>query len=61
MKEVFTQVYGHPARTFPAGFPVLRLDRIYIRAARAVTPVVLPNKPWSHLSDHKPLLAEISF
>ena len=53
---------GHrPARTFPAALPVLRLDRIYTRLARSVTPVVLPNRPWSHLSDHKPLLAEIIF
>ena len=61
LKEVFTQLYGKPARTFPANFPILRLDRIYIRSARTITPVVLPNKPWSHLSDHKPLLAEIIF
>lgn len=59
LQEVFAQVYGKPAMTFPAAFPFLRLDRIYVRSADSHLPVVLPNKPWSHLSDHKPLLAEI--
>jgi endonuclease/exonuclease/phosphatase family metal-dependent hydrolase len=61
LSEVFSSSRRRPARTFPAGFPLLRLDRIYTRGARRVTPVVLPNRPWSHLSDHKPLLAEIIF
>lgn len=61
LQEVFTQVYGRPPRSFPAIFPVLPLDRIYVRSAESHMPVVLPNKPWSHLSDHKPLLAEIEF
>lgn len=61
LQEVFTQVYGKPARTFPAALPFLRLDRIYVRSAISHLPVVLPNSPWSHLSDHKPLLAEIEF
>lgn len=59
--EAFCHAGNKPARTFPAHFPVLRLDRIYTRSARTITPVVLPNRPWSHLSDHKPLLAEIIF
>jgi len=57
--EVFVQAHGRAARTFPARFPVLRLDRIYVRNAVAHAPVVLPGKPWSHLSDHAPLAAEI--
>ncbi|WP_293470526.1 endonuclease/exonuclease/phosphatase family protein [Polaromonas sp.] len=59
LHEVFVQAHGHAARTFPARFPVLRLDRIYVRNARSHAPVVLPGKPWSHLSDHAPLAAEI--
>ncbi len=59
LHEVFVQANGHPARTFPARFPLLRLDRIYVRNAIGHSPVVLPNKPWSHLSDHAPLAAEI--
>ncbi|MBA3594122.1 MAG: endonuclease/exonuclease/phosphatase family protein [Polaromonas sp.] len=59
MHEVFVQATGKAARTFPARFPVLRLDRIYVRNAIGHAPVVLPPKPWSHLSDHAPLAAEI--
>lgn len=48
-----------PAKTFPARFPLLALDRIYVRNASVHLPVVLPRRPWSHLSDHAPLVAEI--
>ena len=59
MHEVFVQATGKAARTFPARFPLLPLDRIYVRNAIGHAPVVLPPKPWSHLSDHAPLAAEI--
>jgi endonuclease/exonuclease/phosphatase family metal-dependent hydrolase len=59
LKEVFVTAYGEAAKTFPAIFPVLSLDRIYVRNASVHLPVVLPRKPWSHLSDHAPLVAEI--
>jgi endonuclease/exonuclease/phosphatase family metal-dependent hydrolase len=59
LREVFVNAYGEPAKTFPARFPVLCLDRIYVRNASVHLPVVLPRKPWSHLSDHAPLVAEI--
>jgi endonuclease/exonuclease/phosphatase family metal-dependent hydrolase len=59
LKEVFVSAYGEAAKTFPARFPVLTLDRIYVRNASVHLPVVLPRKPWSHLSDHAPLAAEI--
>ena len=61
LHEVFVQAYGFPAKTFPARRPLLRLDRIYVRNAIGHKPVVLPHKPWSHLSDHAPLAAEIEF
>ncbi len=61
LHDVFVQAYGRPARTFPAWFPLLRLDRIYVRNAVAHAPMVLPRKPWSHLSDHAPLAAAIVF
>jgi endonuclease/exonuclease/phosphatase family metal-dependent hydrolase len=59
LSEVFVTAYGVPAKTFPARFPLLCLDRIYVRNAGVHLPVVLPRKPWSHLSDHAPLAAEI--
>lgn len=60
LREVFVQANGRAARTFPARMPMLPLDRIYVRNARVHKPVVLPRRPWSHLSDHAPLAAEIS-
>lgn len=59
LREVFVQTYGEAAKTFPSRWPLLSLDRIYVRNASAHLPVVLPRKPWSHLSDHAPLAAEI--
>ena len=59
LQEVFVSAYGEPAKTFPARFPLLSLDRIYVRNASVHLPVVLPRRPWSHLSDHAPLAAEI--
>jgi endonuclease/exonuclease/phosphatase family metal-dependent hydrolase len=59
LAEVFVSAYGESARTFPARFPMLSLDRIYVRNASVHLPVVLPRRPWSHLSDHAPLAAQI--
>lgn len=59
LHDVFVQANGRPARTFPARLPLLQLDRIYVRNAIGHAPMVLPYKPWSHLSDHAPLAAEI--
>lgn len=59
LHDVFQMVHGREARTFPARAPMLRLDRIYVRGAGAHSPMLLPRKPWSHLSDHAPLAAEI--
>ncbi len=58
--EVFVDRFGAPAKSFPARFPLLRLDRIYVRNARTRAPKVLTNRPWSHLSDHAPLAVEIT-
>ena len=59
LEEVFLHAHGRAARTFPVGFPILQLDRIYVRNVRAHSPVALPRQPWSRLSDHAPLAAEI--
>ena len=60
LQEVFVSTFGAPAKSFPARFPVLRLDRIYVRNARVRAPRVLSNRPWSHLSDHAPLAVEVT-
>ena len=59
LDEIFTRAHGRPARTFPVQFPLLRLDRIYVKNANASTPTTLALRHWRHLSDHAPLSAEI--
>jgi len=59
LKEAFCDSLGKPARTFPAILPALRLDRIYTRAARVLDARVLSSAPWSRLSDHAGLVADI--
>jgi endonuclease/exonuclease/phosphatase family metal-dependent hydrolase len=59
MQEAFVQEYGAPARSFPARFPLLCLDRVYLRNATSHHPQVLHQRPWSHLSDHAPLSVEV--
>src|SRR5690606_32903076 len=51
---------GLPPRTFPSRCPLLRLDRIYTRHVRVESARVLTGRPWSHLSDHAPLVARIT-
>lgn len=57
--EAFAPTLGAPARSFPAFWPLLRLDRIYCRNATAMNPQVLSKAPWSKLSDHAALFAEL--
>ena len=59
LREAFDETYGRVAATFPARWPVMPLDRIYLRNVQAHKPKVLSSRPWSHLSDHVPLLAGI--
>jgi len=59
LHEAFEHHHGRPARTYPARFPLLRLDRIYLRNATSHAPQILGNKPWTHLSDHLPLAVEV--
>ena len=48
-----------PPRTFPAAFPFFRLDRIYQRGFAVRSAKVLKGKPWTQLSDHAPIFAEL--
>lgn len=59
LHEAFVHAFGVPARSFPARLPMLRLDRIYVRNATTLAPCALSQRPWSHLSDHVPLAAEV--
>lgn len=60
LADVHRLALGHAARTFPATCPLLRLDRIYVRNVAASEPRRLSRRPWSRLSDHVPLAAEVT-
>jgi endonuclease/exonuclease/phosphatase family metal-dependent hydrolase len=59
LREVFRHAEGHNARTFPARWPLLKLDRIYVRGMASDRPLFMPRQPWAQLSDHAPLAAEV--
>ena len=59
MTEVSTARGGRAARTFPSFLPLLRLDRIYIRGFEVVAAQVHRGAPWSLLSDHLALGADL--
>jgi endonuclease/exonuclease/phosphatase family metal-dependent hydrolase len=61
LHEAFLETQGRFARSFPSRLPMLPLDRIYVRGATPREPRTLSGKPWSHLSDHAPLLARIEW
>jgi endonuclease/exonuclease/phosphatase family metal-dependent hydrolase len=58
MDEAFLKQERKHARTFPAQFPVLRLDRIYFRGVKLHKATKVQGRPWLFLSDHLPLVAE---
>ena len=58
--EVFESTQRLPARSFPALFPVLRLDRIYVRGFRVRVAHAHHGRHWSRLSDHVALSAILS-
>lgn len=59
LHEAFVSEYKQPAKSFPARWPLLCLDRVYVRNATTHNAAVLIQQPWSHLSDHAPLAVEI--
>jgi endonuclease/exonuclease/phosphatase family metal-dependent hydrolase len=59
-RDVFKDVKGRHARTFPAAMPVFAVDRIYFRGVQALWCGCLRQAPWRGLSDHAPLSAVFS-
>ena len=53
------QAIRRPPKTFPAKFPMLRLDRIYQRGFAVKKAQVLRGKPWTLLSDHAPIVVDV--
>ena len=59
VEDCHKRLHGSYARTFPSVFPVLSLDRIYVRGLKPVEVRCLTGPPWSELSDHNALYAEL--
>ena len=57
LQEVFENVHGRPARTFPSMLPLFHLDRIYTRGFRVRIAHAHEDRRWARLSDHIALSA----
>ena len=55
VKELFAEIRGRHARTFPVWLPLLSMDRIYYRGITPVSCACLDSGPWRTLSDHAAL------
>jgi len=58
--DVFRDERGRPPRSYPSALPMLRLDRIYVRGFQVQHVAVHHGPPWSRLSDHAALSAQIT-
>ena len=59
MTEVSMAAGGGHSRTFPSVLPMFRLDRIYVRGFKVLATQVHRGPPWSLLSDHLAVSAEL--
>ena len=57
--NVLSGIAAKERRTFPAGRPMLALDRIYTRGFEVLGARVLRGAPWDRISDHLPIEAEL--
>lgn len=58
--EAFIKSSGSHARTFPAAFPILSLDRIYTRNLEIMSATTLVDGIWKSLSDHAAIMGEFN-
>lgn len=59
--EVFTSLNKPLPKTFPARFPMVSLDRIFVRHLCVKSVQVYDNPTFARLSDHLPISATLSF
>jgi len=50
---------NHRAKTFPAFFPLLAMDRIYTRGFSIGNVDVMTDSTWKSLSDHCAIVADV--
>lgn len=60
LKECHLETHGHLAKTFPAFFPLLAMDRIYTRGCEISHATTLSGPQWWALSDHRALFTELT-
>lgn len=60
LHEVFELTRGRAARSYPAGLPLLRLDRIYIRGFTVAAAHIHRGPAWARVSDHAVLSAQLA-
>lgn len=58
-EEIYKKINGEYAKTFPAFYPFMHLDRIYARNTKALDAKVMEVPHKMKLSDHLPLFAEV--
>ena len=58
--EAHKHLHGVYAKTYPSFLPYLCLDRIYLRGFVPSKCYALSGAPWNRLSDHLPIILEIS-
>ena len=56
--ESYKLIHGKYPKTFPVQFPLLPLDRIYLKRMKATSAKVLSKGDWKKLSDHAALFVE---
>lgn len=59
--DVFHLHHGSPALSFPAGLPLFRLDRIYVRGFTVLQSDVHVGGAWQRLSDHAALSTRLKW
>jgi endonuclease/exonuclease/phosphatase family metal-dependent hydrolase len=60
LKEAFEEKSGKLALSYPCGFPLLRMDRIYMRGLSVHQAEVHAHHPWNKISDHAALSATLN-
>jgi len=60
LQEAFEVKSGKLALSYPCNFPLLRMDRIYVRGLDVVRAEVHAHRPWSKISDHAALSATLT-
>jgi endonuclease/exonuclease/phosphatase family metal-dependent hydrolase len=61
VKELFLELQGKHAKTFPIWYPIFPIDRIYYRGCKPHSSFCFSKGPWRKLSDHAALCGAFSF